>query len=64
MMVFYDSMGMKAILGMPGSDLPNSFSAPAPRIHVTREDQVLKIPDFCLAGESGKNMVNGVFSFL
>lgn len=34
-------MGMKAILGMPGSDLPNSFSAPAPGTH----------------GESDKNMV-------
>lgn len=50
-------MGMKTILGMPGSDLPNSFSAPAPGMHVARENGVLKIPNFCQAGESDKNMV-------
>lgn len=44
-------MGMKAALCMQGSDLPNCFSAPASGIHITSENGVLKILNFCLGGE-------------
>lgn len=58
---------MKAVLCMQGSDLPNRFSAPASGIHITRENGVLKILNFCLGGEERwltENMVNRIFSLL
>lgn len=60
----WQMMWMKAVLCKQGSDLPNCFSAPASGIRITRENGVLKIPNFCLSRESNENMVNRVFSLL
>lgn len=52
---------MKAVLHMRGSELPNCFSAPASGIHITRENGVLKIPNFRLGRERDENMVKQSF---
>lgn len=59
----WQMMGMKAVLCMQGSDLLKCFSAPASGIHITRENWVTKILNFCLGGERHENLVREFFPY-